>query len=274
MHGSGGPDSGPVAAGNGLLRPLGIATFSLDSFTARGVTDHASDPSQLGSLTRIYDAYRAVDVLAADPRIDPDRIAVMGFSGGIATLYGAMTRFQQSYGPERGRIVAHVAFYPLCNYEFEGELDVADVPIREFHGGADDYAPPGPCRDYIAPPRRGGPRRGHDRVPGRPARVRRPRRRRLDRPDRAHHPQLPSGRARRRAPECRDRRALLLRRRLRRIRPRRRIRRGRHGRAPRPPSRRFSGRSSPCPDRGRTYPSEASSARDGSPVTGRPALAW
>lgn len=151
MHGSGGPDRGPVARWEWVLRPLGIATLSLDSFTARGVIDHASDPSQLGVLTRIYDAYRAVDVLAADPRIDPQRIALMGFSmGGIATLYGAMTRFQQSFGPERGRIVAYLAFYPLCNYEFVDELDVAAAPIREFHGGADDYAPPGPCRDYIA----------------------------------------------------------------------------------------------------------------------------
>jgi dienelactone hydrolase len=151
MHGSGGPNSGPVARWEWVFRPLGIATFSLDSFTARGVLHHASDPSQLGVLTRIYDAYRAVDVLAADPRIDPQRIALMGFSmGGIATLYGAMTRFQRSFGSERGRVVAHLAFYPLCNYEFVDELDVADVPIREFHGGADDYAPPGPCRDYIA----------------------------------------------------------------------------------------------------------------------------
>jgi len=150
MHGSGGPDSGPVARWEWVLRPLGIATFSLDSFTARGVLDHASDPSQLGSLTRIYDAYRAVDILAADPRIDPQRIALMGFSmGGIATLYGAMTRFQRSFGPERGRIVAYLAFYPLCNYEFVDELDVADAPIREYHGGADDYAPPEPCRAYV-----------------------------------------------------------------------------------------------------------------------------
>jgi dienelactone hydrolase len=150
MHGSGGPDSGPVARWEWALRPLGIATFSLDSFTARGVSDHASDPSQLGTLTRIYDAYRAVDVLVAHPAIDPQRIVLMGFSmGGIATLYGAMTRFQRSFGPERGRVAAHVAFYPLCNYEFVGELDVADVPIREFHGGADDYTLPGPCRDYI-----------------------------------------------------------------------------------------------------------------------------
>ena len=44
MHGSGGPDSGPVARWEWVLRPLGIATFSLDSFTARGVLDHASDP--------------------------------------------------------------------------------------------------------------------------------------------------------------------------------------------------------------------------------------
>jgi dienelactone hydrolase len=150
LHGSGGPNAEAPYNWESFLPTLGVATFLLDSFTARGVFDHASDPSQLGTLTRIYDLYRAVDVLAADPRIDPGRIAVMGFSmGGIATLYSAMTRFQRSFGPERGRIAAHIALYPLCNYAFVDELDVADVPIREFHGGADDYAPPGPCRDYI-----------------------------------------------------------------------------------------------------------------------------
>jgi dienelactone hydrolase len=151
LHGSGGPRGAAPYSWESFLPTLGVATFLLDSFTARGVPYLASDPPRVGALTRIYDAYRAVDVLAADPRIDPDRIAVMGFSmGGIAALYGAMTRFQRNFGPERGRVVAHLAFYPLCNYTFVGELDVADVPIREFHGGADDYAPPAPCRDYVA----------------------------------------------------------------------------------------------------------------------------
>ena len=149
LHGSEGPVSGPVSRWEWTLRPLGIATFSLDSFTARGLTEVATDQSRLPSLTQVYDAYRAVDVLAADPRIDPDRIAVMGFSrGGVAALYTAMTRFQQSYG--HTRIAAHLPFYPACNFRFEGELDVTDAPIREFHGAADTYTLPGPCRDYIA----------------------------------------------------------------------------------------------------------------------------
>ena len=139
LHGSEGPVSGPVSRWEWTLRPLGIATFSLDSFTARGLTEVATDQSRLPSLTQVYDAYRAADVLAADPRIDPDRIAVMGFSrGGVAALYTAMTRFQQSYG--HTRIAAHLPFYPACNSQSPSSPSFRRSSFSEWCSGTSSPA--------------------------------------------------------------------------------------------------------------------------------------
>jgi len=130
---------------------MGIATFRLDSFGGRGIDQVETDQSRLSSFAQFYDTYRAVDVLAAHTRIDPSRIAVMGFSrGGSAALYTSMRRFQALYGPKKARIAAHLSFYPACNVHFVDELDIADAPVREFHGAADDTTLASTCRDYIA----------------------------------------------------------------------------------------------------------------------------
>ena len=129
---------------------MGVATFRLDSFGGRGIGEVEIHPSRLSFLAQFYDTYRAVDVLATHPRIDPSRIAVMGFSrGGSAALYTSMRRFQTLHGPRKTRIVAHIAFYPACNIQFVDELDVADAPIREFHGAADNTTLAATCRDYV-----------------------------------------------------------------------------------------------------------------------------
>ena len=97
----------------------------------------------------ILDGYRAFDVLANHPRIDPARIALMGFSlGGVSALYSSLKRFQQMWNP-RAAFAAYIPFYAGCSSTLIGDTDVSAVPIRQFHGAADDYIPVAPCRAYF-----------------------------------------------------------------------------------------------------------------------------
>jgi hypothetical protein len=36
-----------------------------------------------------------------------------------------MTRFQDAFGPEGARIAVHIPFYPACNFEPVGDLEVS-----------------------------------------------------------------------------------------------------------------------------------------------------
>jgi len=149
LHGSGGVSSF-VLDWEKDLNVMGVATFVLDSFTPRGIVNTLNDQSQLGQLTMIVDAYRALNILAKHPNIDSTRIALMGFSrGGQAALYASLKRFQRLHGPVGPEFAAYIVFYPDCNTTFRDDEDVADRPIRIFHGSADDYLPVAPCRAYV-----------------------------------------------------------------------------------------------------------------------------
>jgi dienelactone hydrolase len=95
---------------------MGISTFAMDSFAGRGIVSTIVDQSQLGRLNMVLDVYRSLSVLAAHPRVDPTRIAVMGWSRGAqASLYSSLKRFQKLWNPGGIEPAAYIALYPPCN---------------------------------------------------------------------------------------------------------------------------------------------------------------
>jgi dienelactone hydrolase len=148
VHGSGGVGKN-IHYWVPVLSQLGIATLVIDSFTGRGVVSTVADQTQVSNFSMVYDSYRALDLLAKHPRIDPDRIAIMGFSkGGFVALYAGMERYQ-SFAPAGVKFAAQLAFYPPCTTAYIDETRVNNVPIRIFHGVLDDYVLIGPCKNYI-----------------------------------------------------------------------------------------------------------------------------
>lgn len=149
LHGSGGPGALEDQWAREFAT-LGVATLIVDSFTARGIAQTVVDQDQLSRLAMVGDAYRALELLARHPRIDPSRIVVMGFSrGGGAAHWAAIQRFQTLHGPAAPLgFAGFIAMYPTCNRSFL-DADVGSRPIRIFHGLADDYIPAAECRAYV-----------------------------------------------------------------------------------------------------------------------------
>ncbi len=149
IHGSGG--IGPnIDVWSRKLNEMGVSTFVVDGFTGRGLTAVGRDQALLGRLNLILDAYRVLDILAKHPRVDPARIVLMGFSrGGQATLYASLKRFHQAWNKSSIDFAAYIPFYPDCMTTYLSDTDVADRPIRIFHGSPDDDNPVAPCKAYV-----------------------------------------------------------------------------------------------------------------------------
>src|ERR1700752_1098631 len=150
MHGSSGvgPSIEPWAH---QFNAMGISTFVIDGFSGRGLTAVGPNQALLGRLNLIIDIYRSLEILAKHPRVDPDRIVLMGFSrGGQAALYASLERFHKLWNKSGAQFAAYIPFYPDCSTTYATDTDVAARPIRIFHGTPDDYNPVASCKAYVA----------------------------------------------------------------------------------------------------------------------------
>jgi dienelactone hydrolase len=143
-------------AGNGyaeltwvpILREWGYATFVVNSFSGRDISSICADVWRLRSLQRVPDVYGALRVLATHPKIDANRIALMGFShGGTLSLNAATGWARDKFAPEgRPRFRAFFPFYPFCNFRYP-EFDQISAPLRIHSGELDDWTPAKTCHE-------------------------------------------------------------------------------------------------------------------------------
>lgn len=133
------------------LNTMGYATLLVHSFGARHIPEVCSGAHQVNIASMLADAYGALALLADHPRIDAQRIAILGLSfGGRTALWSSYPRFQERYGNGSDQFAAYLAFYPAsCYLRLIDETATDGRPIRLFHGVADDWIPLAPCRDYV-----------------------------------------------------------------------------------------------------------------------------
>ncbi|MBT6202646.1 MAG: hypothetical protein HOI34_02980 [Rhodospirillaceae bacterium] len=130
-----------------LLLSDGFAVLAVDSFLPRGAFRTVQDQTEVSEVAMVLDAFAARDVLAADPRIDPERIAVVGFSkGGIAAFYASLERVRSAAGGVP--FAAHVAHYPWCGLRLRDPVTTG-APILIQAGSSDTVTPVVLCQQFV-----------------------------------------------------------------------------------------------------------------------------
>lgn len=145
LHGSAGPDTrGPFHAAG--LNAAGIATLEIDMWKPRGVVNLSNRPPS--SLDTLPDVWGAYVFLKNHPKIDPEKIGVMGFSwGGVSSMLVAFDNKPKNalHLLVGEKFSAAVAFYPICDSWTKGGRGAlftsspTDSPVLIHIGTKDDY---------------------------------------------------------------------------------------------------------------------------------------
>ncbi|MBR0873973.1 dienelactone hydrolase family protein [Bradyrhizobium tropiciagri] len=121
------------------LAAWGYVTLTVDRFGPRGIGNACTGGVP---MTMVRDAYRALSFLSRQSLVDPERIAVIGFSqGGWLAMISVERGAIEINATEKFR--AAVAFYPRC-LAIKGNMT---VPTLIMVGELDDWTPAKECRN-------------------------------------------------------------------------------------------------------------------------------
>ena len=149
FHGCGGPGQNNARMA-GLLASWGYETLTVDSFSARKLTDVCGRhwPTQADAEARAHDIDAAVRWLRGQKSVDPARVAFMGYSygGGTAMLRAFTPRLDDATPPARAAILV----YPDCGLaDAMGPKLRVRQPTMIAMGALDDWTPVPQCQAVL-----------------------------------------------------------------------------------------------------------------------------
>lgn len=153
LHGCSGPltSKGQIAsrerAWMNLFASKGYAVMLLDSFNPRGFASICTNGQRplTAEQDRPYDAYAALGWLRAQPFVNGDKVAVMGWSHGAMTTLAAISADMiREIGWTQPGFLTAVAFYPGC-IELNKTKYVNKTPLLMQLGEKDDWTPAKNC---------------------------------------------------------------------------------------------------------------------------------
>ena len=148
VHGTAGVDSRYSFHRPALLK-AGIGTFEVDFKT--GIFTGPSDRPRNATFQPF--AFGALKALRANPLVDPDRIAIMGFSlgGHLSVSVAAKSLLTLWLGPDQPGFAAHVGFYPGCKWLYDrfAFTEPTGAPILILAGDKDSYGDGENCPKFV-----------------------------------------------------------------------------------------------------------------------------
>jgi len=152
LHGCGGATKASGALGarhqmwGAYLAEHGYAALMLDSFSARGIQEICTIKMRdrpFKESERVADAYAALAFLQQHASVQPDRVAVLGWSHGGGVVLDTISRLPVP----SARFQAAISFYPGCTAREKRAAQFHPyAPLLVLMGEADDWTPVAPCK--------------------------------------------------------------------------------------------------------------------------------
>lgn len=137
----------------GLEGPNGAAhffqTMPRSIAQAGGATLYVLHKPSIGVPGRVIDTFMAIRKAVLDPRIDPERVYLVGVGGGgLQALHMAMKPIHEELNQRVFKVAGMVLAYPTCRTQFES-ADIVPIPTLMLTGALDTVAPPEHCDSFI-----------------------------------------------------------------------------------------------------------------------------